>query len=993
MLDSKRIGLSMFCCFTLLVLRASIWSAVSLAASPLTSDGVVQSEHAFENEQFDIQRRKIRLDTNWRFMRGDIDNAHDPTLDDSSWRVLDLPHDWSIEDLPPVEDRMPELQAVKGLWRFHKGDNAEWKAPGLDDSEWQQVVLPNTWERHSDYTENNVYGWFRRIIEIPKEWKGKDFILYLGRIDDVDEVWLNGQRIGGTGSFGPNYQTAWDIERRYLVPASVVRDDGPNVLAVRVFDGQGDGGIYDAGLEAVRVGPFDTRESQGGLFTGFTVGGIGWYRKHFAVQQPNNQVSVLFDGVYMNAEVWINGHRLGEHPHGYTSFNFDLSPYLNPPGQDNVLAVRVRNEGRNSRWYSGSGIYRPVWLVTTHPVHIPIGGLFITTPEVSEEKALVKVSIEVCNAMDRSTRALIRVHVLDSDGRYIGSSQGPLHLVGGESRTVERYVEVRRPKRWSTDSPELYSAHVDVFVEGKQVDGVCTNFGIRTIDFDAENGFRLNGKTVLLKGANLHHDNGPLGAMAIDRAEERRVELLKTNGFNAIRSSHNPPSSALLEACDRLGMLVIVEAFDQWNEPKENRLEGYQRFFKEWHAHDIAAMVRRDRNHPSVIMWSVGNEIPEQFRAGDIGMKLRRAVLSHDTARPITQAICSDWGRVIRNWDELSDPAFAHLDVAGYNYLPDKYQTDHARHPQRVMYGAESFPKNGLDYWTLVEKHSYVIGDFVWSGMDYLGEAGIAHAILSDQPDRFFMSWPWFNAWCGDLDICGFKKPQSYYRDVLWGRSQIEMFVHTPIPRGLTEIISGWGWPNELKSWTWPGYEGQLMQVSVYSRCERVRLELNGRVIGEQPVSEQTKLAAGFEVPYEPGRLRAVGLIKGQIAAESTLTTCDQPKKLKLTADRSTIRADRNDLAYVTVEVVDANDRRIPNAEVLVRFSVSGVGELLAQASGSPNEPASFQTPERKTFEGRCLAILRPSGETGDIVLQAEADGLESATVSIHVRQADSVWR
>jgi beta-galactosidase len=385
-------------------------------------------------------------------------------------------------------------------------------------------------------------------------------------------------------------------------------------------------------------------------------------------------------------------------------------------------------------------------------------------------------------------------------------------------------------------------------------------------------------------------------------------------------------------------------------------------------------------------MWSIGNEIPEQFRAEATARQLREAVLSHDPTRLITAAICSDWGNVARNWDKLSDPAFMHLDVAGYNYLPDKYASDHARYPQRVMMGTESYPKDFFEYWSLVEKHPYVIGDFVWTAMDYLGEAGIGHSVLSDENNSFFMSWPWFNAWCGDLDVCGFKKPQSLYRDVVWRRSPIEMSVHSPLPPGVSENVSAWGWPDESQSWNWPGQEAKPLQVSVYSSCDSVRLELNGKVIGEKPISADTKLTARFDVPYAPGELVALGLNDGNVVAKKTLKTCGAPKRLKLTPDRANIRADRNDLSFVAVEVVDTEGQRVPNAEIPVRFSASGVGELAAQGSGSPNDPASFHAPERKTFQGRCLAILRPTGGAGQITLHAEADGLEPATATVQAR-------
>ena len=787
--------------------------------------------------------REQSFDADWRFLRGDATGAEVPSLDDSQWRVLDVPHDWSIEDLPPKE----------------------------------------------------------------------------------------GSR---------------------------------------------------------RVGPFDPDESQNGKFTGNTIGGIGWYRKHFAVNEFGRQVAVRFDGVYMNPEVWLNGHRLGEHPHGYTSFEFDLTPYLNPPGQDNVLAVRVRNEGRNSRWYSGSGIYRHVWLTTTHPIHVPLWGLFVTTPKASKGKAVVKISADVRNASAAAANVLVRAQVRDASGRVVGSAQTSLLLGAGKTAPSVQIIAVPSPKLWSPDAPNLYAADVQIVAAGKPVDTVSTTFGIRRIEVDAEHGFRLNGESIKLKGACVHHDNGPLGAAAIDRAEERRVELLKANGFNAIRCAHDPPSPAFLDACDRLGMLVIDEVFDQWNISKEHCDQDYHRFFKDWSSRDLAAMVLRDRNHPSVVLWSVGNEIPEQFRDGATGARLRKEVLALDTTRPITQAVCTDWGKVVKNWDNLSDPAFPHLDVAGYNYLPEKYEGDHARVPDRVILTTESLPKDLLQYWSVVEKHPYVIGDFVWSGIDYLGESGVGHNYLSNQKESWFMPWPWFDAWCGDLDICGFKKPQSFYRDVVWRRSPIEMFVHAPIPQGLTEKLTWWGWPEEAQSWSWPGQEGKLLQVSVYSRCGRVRLVLNGRVIGEQPVSEATKLAAKFEVPYEPGELKAFGLDRsGKVVAETRLKTAGPARALKLTADRASIRGDRNDLAYVTVEVVDASGQRVPNAKIPMRFAVSGVGELAAQGSGVPNEPASFRALERETFQGRCLAILRPlGGKPGTITLRAMAEGLQPAEVNVEAR-------
>ena len=930
--------------------------------------------------------RERSFDSNWRFLRAEVPGAEAAAFDDSKWRELDVPHDWSIDDLPPLSVSVPELPVVMGQWRFQKGDDAAWKAPGFEDSAWQSVTLPDNWEHHSNYTNNNVYGWFRRHLEIPADCKGKDFDLLLGCVDDVDETFLNGQRIGGTGSFPPDYRTAWDTSRRYRVSASLVRGDGSDVIAVRVFDGNGNGGIVEAGLKSVRVGPFDPAESKGGPSTGHVVGGTGWYRKHFTLTpaEQGKRVAVRFDGVYMNADFWINGQPLGNHPYGYTSFEFDLTPYLKPAGEENVIAVRVRNEGKNSRWYSGSGIFRHTWLTVAGPVHVPTWGVYVTTPEVSKEKALVKIASELRNDSGIEADLVVRARVRNAKGKSVQTSESKLRLAGNETRTVEQLIEVRSPKLWSPDTPELYSAEIEIVAAGKTLDTVLTRFGIREIEVDAENGFRLNGQTLKLKGGCLHHDNGPLGSAAIDRAEERRVELMKANGFNAIRTSHNPPSPAFLDACDRLGILVIDEAFDCWNEGKNP--QDYNLYFKDWAGRDIASMVRRDRNHPSVVIWSIGNEIPEQFRAETTQKMLREAVLAHDRTRPITQAICSDWGNVSRNWDQLSDVAFRYLDIGGYNYLPEHYENDHARNSQRVMMATESYPKDFFDYWTLVEKHPYIIGDFVWTAMDYFGESGIGHTWLSNEKDSFLEPWPWHNAWCGDIDVCGFKKPQSYYRDVVWGRSQIEMAVHSPMPEGIHENVSGWGWPNETRSWNWPGRDGKLMQVAIYSRCDSVRLELNGKVIGEKPVSAATKLTAKFDVPYQPGELRAFGLMNGKVIANVSLRTAGEPKEIRLTADRYAIRADRNDLSYVTVEVVDQNGIVVPTASMPVHFTVSGAGEIAATGSSAPNDASSFHAPLRKTYEGRALAILRPAGDAGKIILKAEADGLSAATIVIRTR-------
>ena len=930
--------------------------------------------------------RERSLDTDWQFVRRDAPGAEKPEFDDGDWRTVNLPHDWSIEDLAPTGRQTSAISVVEGKWRFHSGDDPSWKTPGFKDGDWEEVVLPDTWNRHSKDTAENSYGWFRRHLMLDREADGKPVDLLLGKISEVDETYVNGHRVGGMGSFPPRFQTADDQERYYHVPAGIIHGDGTDVVAVRVFSAKASGGLYAASLPVAHIGPFDPAASEGGASTGHVLGGTGWYRHHFRLppSDTGKAVSIRFDGVYMDSDVWLNGHSLGNHPYGYTPFSYDLTPWLKAAGEENVISVRVRNEGKNSRWYSGSGIYRHVWLTVTDPLHIGLWGIAVTTPQVSKEAASVNVAVALENGRASEAVVLVRTRLLAPNGKTVASAESPARVPAGGSNLLAQTLVLAAPKLWNCSTPNLYRAEVEVVADKKLVDQVETTFGVRRLEMDVEHGFRLNGEVVKLKGGCVHHDNGPLGSAAIDRAEERRVELLKANGFNAIRTSHNPPSPAFLDACDRLGMLVIDEAFDQWEAAKNP--QDYHRFFKDWGDADLGTMVRRDRNHPSVILWSIGNEIHERFSRPDLAEHLRQVVRSLDTSRPVTAAICHAWDWPGQVWEQASDPAFENLDVGGYNYLPEKYESDHARQPKRIMVCTESYPGDAFNCWTKVETHPYVIGDFVWTAFDYLGESGIGHSVLDNEKNGQLMPWPWFNAFCGDLDLCGFKKPQSYYRDVVWSRSQIEMAVHVPLPPGRSEKVSAWGWTDELPTWSWPVEKGHLMKVAVYSRCEKVRLELNGKKVEEKVPSAGSRLTARFEVPYASGVLRAVGLVDGKEVTSIAFRSAGPPKKLRLTADRADLRADRNDLAYLTVEVIDAAGERVPTEMVSVRFKVSGEGDLAATGSGNPCDPASFRRPERKTFQGRCLAILQPNGVPGKITLRAEADELAPATVVVRTR-------
>jgi beta-galactosidase len=744
------------------------------------------------------------------------------------------------------------------------------------------------------------------------------------------------------------------------------------------------------------IGPFSQEASEGKRATGYTVGGIGWYRKHFTIDRKDEgkKIMILFDGVYMNADFWINGKHLGNHPYGYTSFSYDLTEYLQPAGKENVLAVQVKNEGRNSRWYSGSGIYRHVWLIKKQDVHIPVNGVFITPESISGNEANIKVKSLIEKTTSGESEVRLQITIKNQAGLVSQKMETQkIKIKSGENEFIQN-LTLPQPDLWSLESPNLYTAEISVVADGEVKDHVSTTFGIRTIHFDAITGFTLNGKNVLLKGGCLHHDNGFLGSATIDRAEERRVEIMKANGFNAIRTAHNPPSKQFLDACDRLGVLVMDEAFDMWEKAKNP--DDYHLYFKDWWKRDLESMILRDRNHPSVILWSVGNEIPE--RADSSGVAICKDMVSLvnqlDNTRPVTAGVCIFWERPNRPWSDV-DPSFTYFDVCGYNYQLQQYSSDHVRFPSRVIVGTESYPASIYDNWKAVVEFPWVIGDFVWTGMDHLGEAGIGSARLVDAirtgRGGFPRSVAWpasFNSFCGDIDLCGFKKTQSLYRDIVWKNSSLEIVVHSPIPEGKREMVSGWGWPDEFPCWNWKGNEGKIMDVRVFTNYKVIRLELNGKIIDKKTVADTSKLIVSFKVPYEPGVLKAIALENGKEVASKELKTTGSPAKVKLIADRTKIKSDRNDLSYVRVEITDAQGNFVPDAAVPVKFMVSGIGEIAGSGNALPNDMESFNSQVCKTYHGQALAILRPlkSQKSGTITLKAESDGLTTGEIKVIVQ-------
>jgi beta-galactosidase len=545
-------------------------------------------------------------------------------------------------------------------------------------------------------------------------------------------------------------------------------------------------------------------------------------------------------------------------------------------------------------------------------------------------------------------------------------------------------LKVSSPQLWSVETPVMYTAICEVSMAESEntitvLDRVETKFGIRSLSFDAEQGFLLNGKPVLLKGGCVHHDNGPLGAATFDRAEERRVELMKASGFNSIRCAHNPPSPGFLDACDRLGIMVIDESFDMWDQPSNP--EDYHLYFNEWWQKDLESMVLRDRNHPSVIMWSIGNEIKNTNEPSGVetGRKQGDYVRALDPTRPITSAVNSI--------TPAKDPYFAILDVCGYNYARDRYVGDNKRFPDRIMVATESFPLEAFEYWMAVLDNPWVIGDYVWTGFDYLGEASIGWMGYW-QSSSFY---PWTHAYCGDIDVCGFKRPQSYYRDALWGdEKNVSIFVKPPIPS--FDMVnpdhaewSIWHWQDVVADWTWPGYENTLLDIEVYSNCSEVELFLNNGSLGKKPCSRETEFITRWNVPYKPGVLRAVGYDNQQEITATELHTASEPAKIRMTPDRTEIKADGQDLSFITVEILDENNVRNTKAVNLLQFGIEGPGSIIAVSSSNPFGLESFVQPKRKAYQGRCLVIIRSDREAGSIVLTATSDGLQQDQVTFTV--------
>jgi beta-galactosidase len=784
-----------------------------------------------------------------------------------------------------------------------------------------------------------------------------------------------------------------------------------------------DGGIAVTLPHDAMIGLARSATHSEGPSTGYFPGGTVEYSRTLEAPEDwrTRRVSLEFQGVYRDAMVLVNGMFAGQRRHGYVPFRVPLDSYLRY-GEANVIRVEARAH-QDSRWYSGLGIHRDAFLIVTPLTHIAADGVRVSTPDVDDEGATVEIAATVQNE-DLHTRTLmLRTDIHDQQGRLVASEEVPVTVRPGASTVVRRRFYIPAAELWSVDRPYLYEAHLTLGQDDGEIDSALVPFGIRTLQLDAVHGLRINGETVKLRGACIHHDNGPLGAAAIGRAEERRIELLKAAGFNAIRSSHNPVSPAMLDACDRLGMLVLDEAFDMWFEGM--KAFDYSLDFPEWWERDIEAMVAKDFNHPSVVIYSIGNEIPETGSGLGAwwGRELAEKVRSLDHTRFVTNAISSFWAvsaeilgqfkrevsaleargvnDVMNAMEEIFDrittsdlvtertaESHAAVDIAGLNYAEQRYMSDGERFPHRVILGTETNPRRMDKIWRLVQHLPHVIGDFTWTGWDYLGEAGLGRTDYADDPEARGggdPDFPWLLAWCGDIDITGHRRPASYYREIVFGlRRQPYIAVFRPEHHGRRRLEMQWAWSDTVSSWSWDLAPGSRVEVEVYSDADEVELLLDEAQIGRAPAGAQHRFRARFEVEYRPGTLTAVAYTGGVETSRTSLRTASGVE-LTAAADRDLLRADDSDLTFIAVELRD-RDGNLANAEDrVVSVEVTGSGILQALGSARPSTEERFDSGQHTTFDGRALAVVRPTG-VGSITVVVRSEGLEPVTLELEAR-------
>jgi len=760
------------------------------------------------------------------------------------------------------------------------------------------------------------------------------------------------------GGRGARFNDNWKFKRGDVAGASIV---SYNDAAWRQLSLP-----HDWSIEL----PFN-QNSAAGSGGGYLDGGIGWYRKSFLLPQnyAGKRITIQFEGIYMNSSVWINGHLLGTRPYGYSTFEYDLTPYLKTGTTANVIAVKVDNTQPSSRYYSGSGIYRNVWLTVTDPVHIAYCGTYVTTPSVTQAAADIKATTKIQNHSASTKSVSVVTSVYDQSWKLITTSvSSPILLAPNKDSSFVFNYKITKPTLWSMTNPYLYKIKTQLVDNNAVLDNFVTTLGIRTISVNPNTGFSINGVNVKLHGVCMHHDLGSLGAAQNYRALERQVEILKSFGCNAIRTSHNPPAPELLEICDRLGMVVMDEAFDCWKKGKNNYYyaSDYANYFDAWAQQDVQDWIQRDRNHPSVVMWSIGNEIPEQGDATGVAIakNLISWVKKDDPSRLITQALV---------FNTTLAPL---LDVVGYNYAASgNYDNDHKNNPNWVIMGSEtsstvrtrgiyylpttqnfvnapdmqcsnfdnsvvSWGQSGEDSWELDRARKFVVGQFIWTGFDYIGE-----------PTPF--GWPAKSSYFGIVDLCGFPKDIYYFYQSQW------------TSKPMVHLLPHWNWT-----------PGTTIPVWAYSNCDSVKLIVNGTVISTKKTSFVKPYHLEWQIPFVAGKIKANAYKNGKIVAMDSIVTAGIAAKVNLKTDRDTIQANGMDQAFIETSIRDANGALVPDAANTVNYTISGPGQIVGLDNGNPISIESFKGSTRQAFSGKCLAIVQSTGAEGLITVTATSPGV-----------------
>lgn len=707
-------------------------------------------------------------------------------------------------------------------------------------------------------------------------------------------------------------------------------------------------------------------DSKGDGSAAYLPDGKGWYRKTFTlpIGFKCKDISVIFDGIFMQSDVYINGHHLGFHPYGFTSVIYDLTPYLKEG--ENTIAVRVDTTDGRPRWYSGAGIYRHAWLQATNPVRITDYGTYITTPEVSDESASVNIVSSVFNNSAKGKKVVVVNQIFGPDGKTASKpATEKINVLPGDTINLIQNLTVANPRLWDIENPAMYSMQTTLNIDGKTVDVYETPFGIRSAEFNPEKGFLLNGKQLKLQGMCLHQDAGSLGVAVPDRSYERRLEILKEYGCNAIRSSHNPPSPEFLDMCDRMGFIVIDEAFDKW-------CSGYyEKYYDEWWRKDMADMLYRDRNHPSIVLWSIGNELKEAWNGDDVGVEragmMQDFVHKLEPTRPVTMA-CQN-----NHQAKFADV----VDVLGYNYLEARMLSEKKTHPERMCLVSEELPyyrgEEGnirsytpLNPWQIVRDNDFVAGGFIWSGVDYLGEAG--------WPSK---GWP-----TGLFDICMNEKPRAAYHRAVWNKTPMVSIAVVDPSLDIDHGRDLWQWPNMASVWNFPdSYNGLVMEVRTTTNCESVELFLNDKSMGKHNTEDFTNNTILWCLPYNPGKLVAVGYNGDEKVAEYALVTTGKTCGVKAFTDRDMIKADGQDLSHISVELIDNDGNLVQTDDRKVTVTVDGDAKFLGIDSGDLRREKSFAGNELKTYFGKALITLQSTLKKGKAIATIRVEGVDEPTM------------